>query len=119
MDDNPYKSPASEPGVEKRPKKPPNRFFFAAVCAFLGFIGTFMLLSPLMGFLISSVEVPLYMALPMGLAIFCVPGTVGLAMARWAWCHPESRWVLPVALLLALSGYIPLLIGILFFGLRW
>lgn len=118
MDENPYQSPKAVPEVEKRPVKPPNRYSSAAVCGFLGAIGPFILLSSFLGPFMSSVEVPLYMTLPMALAIFFVPGTVGLAMARWAWCHPESKWVFPVACLLGMSGYIPFLIGILFFGLR-
>ena len=116
MDDNPYQSPESDTKIEKRPKKPPNRFGFGAVCGYFGAIGPYILLSSLLGPFMSSVEVPLYMALPMFLSIFFIPGTVGLAMARWAWRHPESKWVFPVAILLGLTGFIPVLVGILFFG---
>ena len=115
MDDNPYQSPESVPEVEKRPRKPPSRFGSAVACGILAAIGPFNLLAPLVNRFTPS-DVPLYMKFPMLLSDFLIAGAVGLVMARWAWRHPYSRWVLPVALLLLLTGFIPILIDILFFG---
>ena len=115
MDDNPYQSPTSAPEPEKRPKNPPSRFGFAVGCGVLGAIGPFNLLAPLVNRFTLS-HVPLYIRFPMVLSEFLIAGAVGLVMARWAWRHPYSRWVLPVALLLLLTGFIPILIDILFFG---
>ena len=114
MDDNPYQSPESDPEFEKRPKKSPNRFFHAAVCGFFGFMGPFILLLGLFGASLTPFAPP-YSALPMLL----IPLTIAVAMATWAWCYPESKWVLPVAILLVVTGFaIPILIGVLVFGVH-
>ena len=117
MDENPYQSPKSVPEVEKPPAKPPSRYSRAALCGFFGTIGPFNWLSSLARFSVLN-DAPPYIAFPIVLSMFLIPIPVGLAMARWAWRHPESKWVLPVAFLLGMSGFIPTLIGLLF-GLRW
>ena len=114
MEQNPYQSPKSVAEVEKRPKKSPNRFFHAAVCGFLGFMGPFILLLGLFRSSLTPLGPP-YTALP----VLLIPVSVGVAMATWAWYYPESKWVLPVAILLVVTGFaIPILIGVLVFGVH-
>ena len=118
MDENPYQSPDSVPGNEQRPTKRPSAFDLATISAFCGFMASIMWLSFVSRHFGSPV-VPRYMELPMAMSIFLIPLIVALAMARWAWRHPESKWVFPVVVFLIVSGLIPPLIDILLFGFRW
>lgn len=112
MTDNPYRSPESAPEVEKGPANRPDRFFPAIVCGFFGFMGPLISLMGLFGSSLTPFAQP-YMALP----LLLIPVAVGVAMASWAWHRPKSKWVLPVAVLLVVTGFIiPVFVGILLFG---
>ncbi len=118
MNENPYKSPQCASGREKRLTKRHNDFGLVAVCGFCGFMGTTAWL-PSISWLFGAPSGPPDMPLPMVLSMFLFPVIVGMAMARWAWRHPESKRLRRVALLLMMSAFIPFLIHILVFGARF
>ena len=114
MDENPYKSPRSPPEVEERPKWPPNRFFYAAVCG-AGTLGGLLIAgATLVGL---PLEYTLFAPPYTKLLFFLIPGTVGLLMAGWAWRSPESVWPVAVSGLLWGSSLALWVIGGIFFGL--
>lgn len=115
MDENPFKSPESEPEVVPRPGKPANPYAQAAICGFLALIGVF-------DFQIAVVKIvvpdPLSLLPYTLLLFFLMPCSVCVAMARWAWLRPESALPLPAAMLLFVSGYAPFFVGKILEGLR-
>lgn len=93
MEENPYKSPDTAPEAEKRPVKPPIRFFYAAVCGVATLGGLFIWQATLVG-------LPLFVPPHTMLLFALVPGTVALAVASWAWRSSELVWPAAVAGLL-------------------
>jgi hypothetical protein len=122
VNDNPYQSPKSEPEVEERPKWPPNRFFYAAICG-VGTLGGLLIwqwmLATLVGLRLENpLFAPSYTMLPYTmLVLFLIPGTVGLVVVSWAWRSPKSVWPVAVAGLLWGTSLAVWFIGGLFFGL--
>jgi hypothetical protein len=105
--DNPYQSPESPPEVEKRPAKPPNRYYYAAMCGLMAFLGLVTSQGVIVG--IERAMLPIYAL------VACL---VGILIAWRAFRAPESKWVFAVACLLGVSGYILVFIHMAFFGLK-
>ncbi|MFC1597400.1 hypothetical protein ACFL5Q_05610 [Planctomycetota bacterium] len=111
MDENPYQSPKSAPEVESPSEKPPDRHTPAMGCWLLTFFGIY--------FLLGGLEAVLPGATWFTMIMPClIAGPVSVAMALWAWRHPESQWVLAVAILLATSWVFRVLIERYLLGIR-
>ena len=111
MDENPYKSPESVSEVEKRPQKqpakPPNRYYYAAMCGLMAFLGLVTSQGVIVG--IERAMLPIYAL------VACL---VGILIAWRAFRDPESKWVFAVACLLGVSGYTLVFIRMALFGLK-
>ena len=119
MHENPYQSPKSVPKVEKRPAKPPNRYFNAALYGVMAFLGCVMLQAIILEIVWVQTATVRSLAekrvmLPIHALIAC---PVGMLIAWWTFRAPQSKWVFAIALLLGLSPWALTVIGITFFGL--
>jgi hypothetical protein len=116
MDENPYRSPESESEVEKRPRKPPNRNVKAAVWGTATYGGLSMFLAFIVRLLLElglepiiRPDAPLFV-----IVVTAIAGPVGVAVAWWTWRVPESKWPVVVAMLLASSPFLLLVIVLVF-----
>jgi hypothetical protein len=118
MDENPYQSPESEPEVEKRPSKPPNRYSLALFRGFFAWVGLTMLqewgLQALEVFLNRKIAPPGSMIVTF--ALIALP--VGVMIAWWTSRVPESKWARVVAMLSGLSPLALFVFGALYL-LAW
>ena len=116
MEDNPYQSPEAAPEVGKRPKKPPNRRVMAAVWGMAAYGGLSMSLAFIVRLLLQlglkpiiRPDAPLFV-----IVVTAIAGPVGVAVAWWTWRVPESKWPVVVAMLLASSPFLLLVIVLVF-----
>ena len=118
MEENPYQSPKSAPEVEKRPKKPLSRYWFAFSCGFVAFSG-FVWLQRMIWQIVwlETNTVPSLtqkrLMLP---AYVLLASPLGVLIAWWTLRAP-NKWVLAISMLLGLTPWVLAFVGIVLFGL--
>ena len=122
MDENPYKSPESEPEIQKPPPKPSNRFIFAGLYGFLAFGGFAMSQAVIVEtYWVLSEPATVHSLAEKRLMLptyALIASPIGILIAWWTLRAPKSKWVFAVALVLGVNWAVLALIGIAFFGLE-
>jgi len=123
MDENPYKSPESEPEIEKRPTRPDPQWLEtpwvnAALFSFMAWGGLVMSQAAIVDTFWPDVAPTLQLKRQMlpKYALLALP--IGALMAWRTLRAPKSKAVFSVAVCLGLSGFVLAFIGILFFDLH-